>query len=213
MSAAADLATVLQARRTGLGWVARCPAHHDRTPSLSIRETDGGRLLLKCFAGCSWDDLRQALEARSLWPGREGRRPGCARTRATSPDGSCPGFLQADRLAAVTHIWRRARLAPRTEVEHYLRSRSLTMPVPPTLRCALLRHGESGRWLPCMVAAVQASDDRLVGLHRTYLQPHGDGKADVEPVKKMLGASRGGAVRLAAAGRRLALCEGIRDRA
>jgi hypothetical protein len=60
-----------------------------------------------------------------------------------------------------------------------------------------------------MVAAVQAVNGRLSGLHRTYLQPDGRGKADVDPVKKMLGACRGGAVRLTPVGRRLALCEGI----
>jgi phage/plasmid primase-like uncharacterized protein len=60
-----------------------------------------------------------------------------------------------------------------------------------------------------MVAAVQAADGRLTGLHRTYLQPGGGGKAEVESAKKMLGACRGGAVRLTPVGRRLALCEGI----
>ena len=60
-----------------------------------------------------------------------------------------------------------------------------------------------------MVAAVQTQDGRLGGLHRTFLRPNGSGKADVEPVKKMLGACRGGAVRLAPAGPRLALCEGM----
>ena len=60
-----------------------------------------------------------------------------------------------------------------------------------------------------MVAAVQVADGCLTGLHRTYLQPDGGGKADVEPAKKMLGACRGGAVRLTPVGRRLALCEGI----
>jgi putative DNA primase/helicase len=77
------------------------------------------------------------------------------------------------------------------------------------MRYARLRHQESGRWLPCMVAAVQAADGRLTGLHRTYLQPGGGGKADVEPAKKMLGACRGSTVRLTAVARRLALCEGI----
>jgi hypothetical protein len=60
-----------------------------------------------------------------------------------------------------------------------------------------------------MVAAVQVPDGRLGGLHRTFLQPGGRGKARVEPAKKMLGACRGGAVRLTPAGRQLALCEGI----
>ena len=30
-------------------WTASCPAHEDRSPSLAIRETEDGRILLKCF--------------------------------------------------------------------------------------------------------------------------------------------------------------------
>ncbi|MCY1206635.1 hypothetical protein D9M72_182090 [compost metagenome] len=35
------------------GFTARCPAHDDRNPSLSIKEGDDGRVLLHCFAGCT----------------------------------------------------------------------------------------------------------------------------------------------------------------
>lgn len=38
-----------------------CPAHDDRTPSLSIRRTADGRVLLHCFAGCRTDDVLAAL--------------------------------------------------------------------------------------------------------------------------------------------------------
>lgn len=50
-------------RRSGNGFVARCPAHDDRTPSLSITEGRDGRALLNCHAGCSPE---QVLEALSL---------------------------------------------------------------------------------------------------------------------------------------------------
>ena len=62
-------------KRTGPGrWLACCPSHEDRAPSLSIRETDDGRLLLHCFAGCHtesvigalglrWEDLMEDLPA------------------------------------------------------------------------------------------------------------------------------------------------------
>jgi DNA primase len=33
---AADIAHVLGGRRSGRGYVARCPIHHDRKPSLSV---------------------------------------------------------------------------------------------------------------------------------------------------------------------------------
>lgn len=34
-------------------WTACCPAHGDKSPSLAITMLDDGRILLKCFAGCS----------------------------------------------------------------------------------------------------------------------------------------------------------------
>ncbi|MDQ7041119.1 MAG: hypothetical protein Q9M35_09275 [Rhodothermus sp.] len=42
-------------------WTARCPAHDDRNPSLSIAETTDGRILLHCFAGCLPEQVLQAV--------------------------------------------------------------------------------------------------------------------------------------------------------
>ncbi|MFM1889341.1 MAG: hypothetical protein RLZZ565_98 [Planctomycetota bacterium] len=42
-------------------WLACCPAHDDRNPSLSVSVGDDGRVLFNCFAGCSSDDVRSAL--------------------------------------------------------------------------------------------------------------------------------------------------------
>lgn len=49
---------------------ARCPAHDDKSPSLVITETSDGTLLVKCWAGCSVDDIVGAvgLELRDLFP-------------------------------------------------------------------------------------------------------------------------------------------------
>jgi 5S rRNA maturation endonuclease (ribonuclease M5) len=60
MTTAADLARILKAKRSGSGWIARCPAHDDRRDSLSIGEGENGRLLAKCFAGCSFADILKA---------------------------------------------------------------------------------------------------------------------------------------------------------
>ena len=40
-------------RSTSRGWTSRCPSHRDKSPSLSIREAEDGRILLHCFAGCT----------------------------------------------------------------------------------------------------------------------------------------------------------------
>ena len=43
-------------------WTARCPAHEDRSPSLSIRLTHD-RILLHCHAGCDVEDILRAIGA------------------------------------------------------------------------------------------------------------------------------------------------------
>lgn len=49
-------------RQTGHGkYIAKCVAHEDRIPSLSIRETEDGRILIHCFGGCSIMDVCRAL--------------------------------------------------------------------------------------------------------------------------------------------------------
>ena len=65
-------ADLVRAQRIGAGrWKARCPAHNDRSPSLSIREGDDGRVLVLCRAGCSLDSILAALKLakRDLFAG------------------------------------------------------------------------------------------------------------------------------------------------
>ena len=47
-------------RQSGDGYIARCPAHEDHNPSLSIKEA-GGKILLHCFTGCRTEDIAGAL--------------------------------------------------------------------------------------------------------------------------------------------------------
>ncbi|MDA1326294.1 MAG: DUF3987 domain-containing protein [Proteobacteria bacterium] len=51
-------------KQNGNGWSARCPAHKDRRPSLSISEGDDGRALVKCHAGCKPDAICAAVGLR-----------------------------------------------------------------------------------------------------------------------------------------------------
>ena len=66
-------------RHRGHGqWSARCPAHEDRGPSLTVKELDDGKLLLHCFSGCSVEDVVGAvgLTVADLFPARGPRGPG-----------------------------------------------------------------------------------------------------------------------------------------
>lgn len=55
------LARLPGAKKSGKGWVARCPAHEDKTPSLAVGESDQGKVLLKCHAGCTFEAITGAL--------------------------------------------------------------------------------------------------------------------------------------------------------
>lgn len=61
MTTARELASCLKAKRNGDGWIALCPAHEDKKPSLSISESEGGKVLTHCHAGCSSEQVWSAL--------------------------------------------------------------------------------------------------------------------------------------------------------
>jgi len=57
-------------RQSGGGWIAKCPAHNDSDPSLSVSEGKGGCALVHCHAGCEYEKILHAigLEPRDLFP-------------------------------------------------------------------------------------------------------------------------------------------------
>ena len=60
---AETIATALGGRKAGSGWMARCPTHDDREPSLSIRDADDGKVLVRCHAGCDQERVIATLRA------------------------------------------------------------------------------------------------------------------------------------------------------
>jgi hypothetical protein len=74
MSAEDLISRLERVKRTGAGrWQARCPAHDDRGPSLSVRELDDGRVLVHCFAGCEVHSVLSSvgLSFDDLFPSRD----------------------------------------------------------------------------------------------------------------------------------------------
>ena len=69
-------------KKAGTGWSARCPAHEDRNPSLSVAAGDDGRALVKCHAGCETPAVVAAMGLRmhDLMPER-GVNPSTVNTR------------------------------------------------------------------------------------------------------------------------------------
>lgn len=90
MSAEKLLCKLERVKRTGPGrWMAKCPAHADRTDSLSIREKDDGAILVHCFASCTVHEVVAAagLELADLFPERpDGHHHAPTRNRVTAAD-------------------------------------------------------------------------------------------------------------------------------
>ncbi len=192
---AETLARALGGHRAGASWMARCPVHEDRNPSLSISAGKDGMVLVRCHAGCDQRDVIAALQERGLWrmTGRaSGVGPKHRQRIAEEPDADT-----LKRSAAALAIWQASRTAEETPVATHLRSRELDLPALPALRFhAGLKHPSGGVW-PAMVALVTHGAIGLpIAVHRTFLARYGGGKAPVDPAKMMLGPCRGGVVRL-----------------
>ncbi len=149
-----DLVGALGGTWHGNTAMCRCPAHSDRTASLSIRQGDRG-LLVTCFAGCEAEDVLREL----------GRIP---LSRRYVP----PPVEPATRTANIDRLWADARPVSGTLGERYLASRHL-LPLPTDVRfhprCPLGPRPIT-RFLPALL--VGAREGRhLVAFQRIFLDP------------------------------------------
>ncbi len=117
------LAALDRTRKSGQGWTARCPAHDDRNPSLSVREGDNGAVLIKCMAGCETADVVAAmgLQMSALFPPRDStsrgnapdpfrpkRKPTTAVEKPAEPESEgrkIVQFTRADRIVSQPTQW------------------------------------------------------------------------------------------------------------
>ena len=168
MSTARDLTLALGGTWHGSYGSCQCPVHEDRSPSLSVKDGEHG-LIVHCFAGCDWYDIKCELHRRGLIERSPRRardhRPDQSTTKATRSPERIPKW---GRGALPFRIWHCAEEAPGTLAEVYLRSRGLTLPVPPTLRFQWLKHAPSNGIHPCMIALVQHG---VTGRRSGFIEP------------------------------------------
>jgi putative DNA primase/helicase len=206
---AETIAKALGGRKTGGSWTVRCPVHEDRTPSLSVSAAKGGKVLVRCHAGCDQHDVIAALRARGLWEtARKTVGPVAGRHHRQVRNEPDPEALE--RTEAALAIWQASHPTEGTLAETYLRSRGLTLPAPASVRFHPgLKHPSGGAW-PAMVSLVTLGETGTpVAVHRTFLARDGRGKASLDPAKMMLGPCRCGVVRLGQPAGVLMVGEGI----
>lgn len=176
-----------------------CPAHDDRTPSLSVR-IGATSLLLKCFAGCDTLEVIRAIRRAGLMD----------RDRLTTlQDGRSDRRDDDERHRnAAIRLWGQARPVEGTPAERYLRARGLP---PPYTQVRFhprtpLGSGAERLHLPALITAVRDISG-VIAIQRTYLDPSGAKRTMVQP-RRTLGRLGSGAVRLVPAGERLGIAEG-----
>ena len=213
---AATVAKALGGRRNGSGWLCRCPAHDDRSPSLSVGTGRDGRLLVYCHAGCEPTDVLADLRRLSIL---EGKRTDGPSPRRRPPDPKPDPFEEADRQRRIDRaidIYHgsgsiRGTLGERYLIEH----RGITVTTDPDADPYLFERlrfhpqcpFKSGR-APAIVAAVTGPSGYLRGIWRIRLDGFG------RKVERLgLGECRGGAVRLVPAldDEHIAIGEGVED--
>ena len=178
-----------------------CPAHDDRTPSLSVML---GRkaILFHCFAGCSNEDVIAALDRRGV---RRQNLFDCSGPVDFQPKKNLPFSPNARRL------WQSASAITGSPAERYLAERGLMSTSDQLRYLGRTPLGPRGavRFLPAMLAAV-TTDIGVIAVHRTFLDVASGKLAGFERPKRALGSLGCGAVRLAPPVQgHLGLAEGI----
>lgn len=201
--------------------IVRCVFHSDRSPSLSVDLCSGRFYCFGCGAsggdvidfhrkltGCSFN---QAISDLS---GYYQHTPIKTHSKAQPVE-------QNDWLKKIMHeLWDSGIEAQAGDrLDRYMQTRGLQIArYPETLRfhqSVKYKHDDVDYgFYPTMLAKVENHSGEMVCVHRTYLSETDDGKANVPKPKKLMpcaisGATKGAAIRLFPAARKLAVAEGI----
>jgi hypothetical protein len=187
------------------------PGHSagDRSLSVTFDADAPDGFLVNSFANDDWQDCRDHVR-RLLGLGSfdgNGRQEKKVTVRvAARPTVSSPEAAQRREIAM--SLWQEAHAIGGTVAERYLTGRGIVLAVDAFSGHALRFHpacpfrldsGETVR-LPAMLGAMtNIETGAFQGIHRTALQPDGNGKAQIrglDDAKKMLGSSKGACVRL-----------------
>jgi putative DNA primase/helicase len=182
------------------------PGHSPQDRSVSLLLI-GRRVVVHSFAGDDWRDVLGDLRARGLVDAA-GRLTGVG--GSASPPASLPHPV---RTAAALNLWDGAHALPGTLSQTHLALRGVAAPPEaelrhhPAVRAAV--YAGRGSSCPALLAAIRDAGGRLCGVEVTYLAA--DGRRAALPVsRKVIGVRPpGAAVRLAPAGPRLLVGEGV----
>ena len=167
------------------GYMGHCPAHEDKSPSFSFKETSDGKILMKCFAGCSYENIRTAINQKiGYFPANTTRKEG----------GS-----NAARIELFKQIYENKKSIlenGETPASNYLKIRGLD----PKLAEGILFYGknlstqDNGAIIEsdALLVPIKNWINEVIGLQRIFVDQHGH-KQSMDSPKKVIGSILGNA--------------------
>jgi hypothetical protein len=186
------------------------PNHSHKDRSVSLAETEEGRILIHCFSPKDdWRDVRRALADLGLLDDEPLiDRPS---TRSSSAKIVAQPFDE-ERVARARRIWDESSALKHSVAEAYLRKRVVPIGfwASPALRFhpRMTSLDDRGK-RPALVAAITDAQGALQGVQVTLLSAHGTAKAALATPRRVIGKLMGGVVRLADTQDELAIGEGV----
>lgn len=179
------------AKRTGNGFIQRCPAHEDRTPSLSQWVDGNGRWAIHCHAGCSFEDIIAAAQIGDAF-----------QSRYYAPIIDKP--VNTEYLA---DIWSETfPITSSDAAQAYMSRRGLLMVDYADIRAHRWLWFADRTYSSAIVSKIRI-DGVLSGIHRTFIKADGQKKE-----RRILGKVKNGCVHISNANDRdLVISEGIEN--
>lgn len=187
----------------------RGPGHGPADRSVSLLETEDGRVLIHCFSPRDdWRAVRAELADLGLLDESEH-----GHASAHEPVVRLqPEQRDEDRRARVLRLWDEAVAVAGTVGERYLRARAILgeLPGPDVLRFhPRMTSLEDRERRPALVAGLVNNDGVLEGIQVTLLTAHGAAKAALTTPRRTIGKLMGHYVRIDAPGDVLIVAEGL----
>jgi len=192
---------------------ARCFDDFDTTGGTYCNQCGGGWDGIKTLQWANSWDFKQTVDAISSHLGlTDGQIPNIKPIKKPEPQPEKDWSIERQRLQA---IWD-ATESDNGRIAEYLQHRGLDIAVPPSLRLhpslGYYHQGPPVKYR-AMIGRIQR-DDEMVGLHLTYLDDNGPGKAPIsqpKKIRKCVENISGATIQLfkAKPGEALVLCEGL----
>jgi putative DNA primase/helicase len=187
----------------------RGPGHGPADRSVSLLETEDGRVLIHCFSPRDdWRAVRAELADLGLIDDSEHEHSSTHEAVVRV----APEHANQDRSARVHRLWEEAVALIGTVGERYLRARTIEgeLPGPSVLRFhPRMTSLEDRERRPALVAALVNHEGALEGIQVTLLSAHGATKAALATPRRTIGRLMGHYVRIDAPNHTLVVAEGL----